>query len=322
MVRQAHHESVNHKLHRYCWFLTVSTFALLVAGGLVTSTGSGLSVPDWPLSYGRFFPPMIGGIRFEHTHRVLAGFVGVLTFILVILLSCFEKRRWVRLFGLLALASVAAQAVLGGMTVIHLLPMALSVMHACLGQTFFALVVLLTLFTSREWQESCPTAVSNDVRQSVQRLFAAASFFVYAQLVLGALIRHGEGRGVPYHLVAAFLIIFHLLLVTLKISKDPAVQSKLLKPVIFLGFLAIVQIFAGLGAFLFTQILPKTDMPGKWKVFFATFHQTNGALILALVFLLTLRSFRLFQEKGAALHQSHPHSSALAFKQQLYESRI
>src|SRR3989338_7502352 len=123
--------SMSSGLHRYSQFVMFSTFLLILAGGLVTSTGSGLSVPDWPLSYGQVFPPMIGGIRFEHTHRLIAGFVGCLTLILAVSLYLKEKRTWVKWMGLAALLAVIAQAVLGGLTVIYLLPTAISVLHSC-----------------------------------------------------------------------------------------------------------------------------------------------------------------------------------------------
>src|SRR3990167_35751 len=137
-------------LNQYSRFVTFATFLLIVAGGLVTSTGSGLSVPDWPLSYGQLFPPMVGGIRFEHTHRVIAGIVGFLTLLLAIAVFLVEKRKWVHWLGLTALLAVVAQAILGGITVIYLLPTAASVIHACLAQTFFSLLASLCLVTSKE----------------------------------------------------------------------------------------------------------------------------------------------------------------------------
>src|SRR3989338_3837872 len=116
-----------------------ATLFLIFVGGLVTSTGSGLSVPDWPLSYGTLFPPMVGGIRFEHTHRLIAGFVGLLTLALAVWSSRREPRRSLRRLGWIALAAVVAQAVLGGITVLQQLPLPVSVAHACLGQLFFCL---------------------------------------------------------------------------------------------------------------------------------------------------------------------------------------
>src|SRR5437667_2183294 len=122
--------------HRLCLALSACTLFLIFVGGLVTSTGSGLSVPDWPLSYGRLMPPMVGGIFYEHGHRMVASAVGLLTVVLAVWLSRREPRAWVRRLGYAALAAVVAQGVLGGLTVIFLLPTAVSVAHACLAQTF------------------------------------------------------------------------------------------------------------------------------------------------------------------------------------------
>ena len=125
-------------VHRFAVFTALMTLVLLCAGALVTSTGSGLSVPDWPLSYGRFFPPMVGGIFFEHGHRLIAGSVAILSFLLCLSIWRTDPRLSVRLLSLAALLCVVVQAVLGGLTVLMLLPPSVSVAHACTGQLFFA----------------------------------------------------------------------------------------------------------------------------------------------------------------------------------------
>lgn len=280
-------------LHRYSKLVAAATFVLLIAGGLVTSTDSGLSVPDWPLSYGQYFPPMIGGIRFEHTHRVIAGLVGLLTLALALFFLRKEGRGWVRGIGVAALLMVVAQAVLGGLTVIYLLPAPISVLHACLGQTFFCTLAALALFTSKEWTEATP--LPSESAPALRRLVALTTMLIYLQLVVGAIVRHTQGQGTGYHIIFAFLIVFHVLLAVLKIAKDQTLQRRLFPHAIFLGVLIITQIFLGFGAFIMTQMLPKAEMPRTGEVLFATAHQTTGALILALSLLLTLRSFRLFK---------------------------
>src|SRR5437660_2113081 len=114
--------SGSHGLHRYARALAAATFVLIFVGGLVTSTGSALAVPDWPLAFGRLVPPFIGGVRFEWGHRLVAGAVSVLTLILAIWTWFREPRRWVRITALAALALILVQAVLGGLTVLMLLP--------------------------------------------------------------------------------------------------------------------------------------------------------------------------------------------------------
>src|SRR5499425_542003 len=138
-------------LHRLAVATAVATFVLLFVGGLVTSTGSGLAVPDWPLSFGQVFPRMEGGVLFEHGHRLVASAVGLLTLVLALWLVVREPRPGVRALGLLALFAVVLQGVLGGVTVLYKLPLAVSVSHACLAQAFFCLTVALAVVTGPGW---------------------------------------------------------------------------------------------------------------------------------------------------------------------------
>jgi cytochrome c oxidase assembly protein subunit 15 len=166
---------------------------LIFAGGLVTSTESGLSVPDWPLSYGKLMPPMVGGVRYEHGHRMVATAVGVLTTVLAIWLSKSDRRRWVRSLGFLALCAVVLQGVLGGLTVLLLLPTLVSVAHACVAQTFFCLVVAIAVVTSPRWEY---TAASESA--PVTRLAAMTASAVFLQLLIGAVMRHTKaGLAIP-----------------------------------------------------------------------------------------------------------------------------
>ncbi|MCK5571359.1 MAG: COX15/CtaA family protein, partial [Bacteroidetes bacterium] len=113
---------MNRWLHGFAVFTAVWTFLLLIAGGLVTGTGSGLAVPDWPLSYGKVMPPMTGGILYEHGHRMVATFVGLLTIVLAVWVWRKERRPWVRMLAAVALGAVVVQGVVGGITVLFLLP--------------------------------------------------------------------------------------------------------------------------------------------------------------------------------------------------------
>src|ERR1700752_4765827 len=109
-------------LHRYAVLLACCTLLLVVAGALVTRNDAGLSVPDWPLSYGKLMPPMEGGILYEHGHRTVATTVGLLTIVSMIWLFRSERRNWLRRLGAIALLAVILQGVLGGLTVLLLLP--------------------------------------------------------------------------------------------------------------------------------------------------------------------------------------------------------
>src|SRR6185295_9879171 len=144
-------------LNRYATLVAASTVILIAAGGMVTSTGSGLSVPDWPNTYGQFmflFPMdrWVGGIFYEHSHRLIASTVGFLTVILAFWTWRVEPRRWVRNIAFAALGAVILQGLLGGLTVLLKLPPPVSIGHAGLAQLFFCLTLSLVVFTSPRWR--------------------------------------------------------------------------------------------------------------------------------------------------------------------------
>ena len=181
-------------LHRLAVLTAAATLGLLFVGGLVTSTGSGLAVPDWPLSFGRVFPPMVGGVLFEHGHRLVAAAVGLLTVTLALWTVVREPRPGVRALALLAVLAVVLQGVLGGVTVLYRLPLAVSVTHACLAQVFFCLTVALAVVTGREWERPS----HGPGRPALAILAAATTAVVFVQVFLGALMRHmGAGLAIP-----------------------------------------------------------------------------------------------------------------------------
>src|SRR5438093_12994964 len=173
-------------LHRFAVFTTVCTALLIFVGGLVTSTESGLSVPDWPTTYGwnMFTFPLskwVGGIFYEHSHRMVASFVGLLTVILTVWTWLSEKRAWLRWLSAAALSAVILQGVLGGITVLFLLPAPVSTLHACLAQAFFCLIIAMTVFTSPQWKRGLPSIGSHAEASSVPTLCAATTAAVYVQ---------------------------------------------------------------------------------------------------------------------------------------------
>ena len=168
--------------------VAVSTALLIFAGGLVTSTGSGLSVPDWPNTYGWFmwaFPmsKMVGGIFYEHAHRLIASTVGFLIVILAIWLGRAEPRRWVRRLGYIALGTVIAQGVLGGITVLWYLPDAISIAHASLAQILFCLTVTIALVVSPGWKRGY--TVEADLQVGLNDRHALQRAIVQADLKVG-----------------------------------------------------------------------------------------------------------------------------------------
>ena len=194
-------------LHRYNQVLAAASLILIAAGGLVTSTGSGLAVPDWPNTYGYFmfsfpFSKMVGGILYEHGHRLIASVVGLLTFGLAVGLSRLDNRRWVGRLGWLAMAAVVAQGILGGITVLYFLPAPISISHAGLAQLFFVLVVSLAVFTSPAWlrrygrDATADRTLDDDL--VFRRLAMLTPGVIYVQILLGAAMRHtGAGLAIP-----------------------------------------------------------------------------------------------------------------------------
>jgi cytochrome c oxidase assembly protein subunit 15 len=288
-------------LHRFAVLTAAATWVLIWAGGLVTSTGSGLAVPDWPLSYGMWMPPMVGGILYEHSHRMIAALVGLLTTVLAVWLWRVEPRRFMRRMGLLALAMVITQGLLGGITVIFLLPTAVSVAHATLAQTFLCPTVFIAYATSREWMEA--KAEPAGAYPSLRGVAAMVTGAVYLQLILGAVMRHtGAGLAIP-----DFPLAFGGLVPPLD---DPGVaihfahRTGAVAVALLVGWLVMHvrrehdndRRFNALASGLALLVLLQTLLGGTvvWTakaVWVTTAHVATGALILALAWLATLRAY-------------------------------
>jgi len=165
---------------------------LIVAGALVTSNDAGLSVPDWPTSFGSLYkiPPMVGGVKWEHGHRMFAEFIGLLIIVMAIWTQRVEQRQWMKALGWIALAAVVGQGVLGGLTVLFYLPWAISTAHATLAQTIFCAVVAMALFTSKGWLQESEAVSEHDLWPSTPALTAGTAGCVWIQLILGAAFRH------------------------------------------------------------------------------------------------------------------------------------
>ncbi len=182
-------------LNRFAWFTAFATLLLICSGGMVTSKGVGLAVPDWPTTFGynMFLFPVskwIGGVLFEHTHRLIASTVGFLTIILAIWLWRVEDRHSVKNLGLVAVAAVILQGVLGGLRV-TMLKDQIGIFHACLAQAFLGLIVLIAIVTTNFWRAG--SSLGNRVSERVsflKRIAIAATIMIYVQLALGATMRH------------------------------------------------------------------------------------------------------------------------------------
>jgi cytochrome c oxidase assembly protein subunit 15 len=182
-------------LRRLTKLTAASTLFLIFAGAMVTSTASGLAVPDWPLSYGMLFPPMVGGIFYEHGHRMVATTVGFLVLVQAFWLQRSEPKSVVRALGWIALLAVIIQGLLGGLTVLFLLPTAVSVSHASLAEIFFCLTVTIAFMTSKFAGRLTGGGTRGTGLARLSRILTAA---VFVQIVIGALMRHlGAGLAIP-----------------------------------------------------------------------------------------------------------------------------
>ncbi|GIX48117.1 MAG: cytochrome oxidase assembly protein [Candidatus Tectimicrobiota bacterium] len=299
-------------LHRFAVVTAAATLGLIAAGALVTSTGSGLAVPDWPLSFGQVFPPMQGGVLFEHGHRLVAAFVGLLTVALALAMQRWEPRPWVRRLAWGAVLAVLVQGLLGGLTVLLRLPTAVSVAHACLAQAFLCLVVSLAVCTAPSWQ--APQARWQEAGGPSLRLVAVlTTVLVYVQLLLGALVRHlGAGLAIPdfplafgrlvppltspgvtvhfLHRVGALLVASGVVWTVVRMRETGRGERWLQRPA--LGLLALLLAQLGLGALIVwtrRAVLPTTA------------HVVTGAALLATSLVLTLRLYRLRPARAVAL---------------------
>ncbi|MGB7925515.1 MAG: COX15/CtaA family protein [Pyrinomonadaceae bacterium] len=293
-------------LHRFTLFATAATFILIVAGALVTSNGAGLAAPDWPLSYGQVFPRMVGNLFYEHGHRMIATTVGLLTIALNIWLWKSETRRWVRRLGLAALLTVVAQGLLGGLTVLLQLPLAVSTAHACLAQLFFCLMVSLSVFTAPGWMERRAYA-EDDGHPPLRYLCGAAFAVVFLQLVLGATLRHSASW--DEHLPTGLLVahVAGAALVTLaQGGLIGAVVSRyrgepyLTRPAMMIAGLLVLQLGLGLAAYLTRRVSPDDPQPLNPMVGITVAHVACGALILATTIALSLRAVRILKSSQQA----------------------
>ena len=312
-------------LHRFAKFLVACTVLLILAGSLVTSHDAGLSVPDWPTSYGWnmfTFPPSmwVANILYEHGHRLIASTVGFLTIIMAVWLWIAEPRRWLRWFGVATLGSVVAQGLLGGLTVLFFLPAAISTAHAGLAEIFFCMTVAIAIFTSPGWingytaarspGRSAMTGAEGDADaagytgSALRRLATAATVLIYAQILVGATMRHtGAGLAIPdfplmfghlvpdhwssaiaihfTHRLGALLVTVCLITLFMHVRSNYRDRPELMRPAAVI--LALVAIQVTLGAL---TVLSRRD---PW---INSFHVVGGAMVLTTALVIALRSWR------------------------------
>jgi cytochrome c oxidase assembly protein subunit 15 len=284
----------NRAHHRFAVFTAGATFLLIIAGALVTSNDAGLSVPDWPTSFGSLYkiPHLVGGVRFEHTHRMIAQFVGFLSIVLAIWTWRADRRRWMKYLGVTALGVVIAQGILGGLTVLFYLPPAISSAHAALAQTFFCVAVLIAIFTGQRWMEEAPRVDVDEQRPSLFILALLSIFVLYVQLILGALFRH-HGLSWWPHVVNSGTVAIVLSWTAVRALSQYSKIDPVRRPAITMLSLLIAQLCLGFVAFL-TRVAWGHDavQPELPMVISTVAHVAVGALLLATTVVLAAQVWR------------------------------
>jgi cytochrome c oxidase assembly protein subunit 15 len=291
-------------IHNFALLTAAATLVLIFAGGLVTSTGSALAVPDWPLSFGGLFPRMTGGVLYEHGHRMIAGGVTILTLVLTIWMVRREPRFGVRVAAVSALCLILLQAVLGGLTVLFKLPLPVAVAHAACAQAFFCLVVALCIVTSPQWTLG-EVRAADQAQLPLKILAAFTTIVIYMQILAGALMRHmGAGLAIPdfplsygrlvpprfsapvavnfTHRVGALLVIALVIWTVARVARFHRNQPQLYRPALALAALLALQVTLGaLTVWSSRAVIP------------TTLHVAIGAALLATSLTLTIRAYHL-----------------------------
>ncbi len=292
-------------LHRFAILAAGATFCLIFVGGLVTSTGSALAVPDWPLAFGKLIPAWQGGIRFEFGHRVVAAIVVMLTLILMAWAWRVEPRKWVRYTIFAAFGLIIVQAILGGITVLLELPLPIAVAHAGTAQAFFCLMVSIAIFTNPRWTRT-ERRSEEPVRIPLAMLAGVTTAIIYLQILVGAVMRHlGAGLAIPdfplafgqlippywneyiavnfAHRCGAVLVTIMVVWTVARVLRSHRDEPELRHPALGLFLLLVMQICLGaITIWSGRAVIPTTS------------HVLIGAAVLATSLTITIRAYHVY----------------------------
>lgn len=283
-------------IHKFSLFLVAWTTILVTAGALVTSEDAALAVPDWPLSYGTITPPMIGGIAYEHTHRVIAAILGMLIIGLVVALFRYEERKWLRWLGVAALGGVIVQGVLGGLTVIELLHYWLPVAHACVAEIMFAILVSIALFTSR-WGTEPQPQYQDKGTPSVHFVVKLTALVVFFQVLFGAGFRHRYISLKPHVIGAPIILAVIIWTAGILRRRFPEVKA-IVRARLFLHGIVGIQILLGILALWSRITTADAPQPMPFMVASTVIHTVVGAALFATSIATVLICYRLVPRSG------------------------
>lgn len=280
--------------HAFAVFTACATLVVITAGALVTSNDAGLSVPDWPTSFGYLVkvPHFVGGIRYEWSHRMVAGTLGVLTLAIAIFTLLVERRRWLRWLAVGAVCTFIAQATLGGMTVLFFQPPWLSTAHATVAQTFFCIAVSIALFTGRKWVEERPQVEVDSRHPSLSTLTLLSIFVLYVQLMLGGMFRH-HGMSWWPHVANAVIVSIVLAWTAIRAISSYSHIEAVRRPAIVMLSLLITQLGLGFAAFVTRVAWGRSAAQPELPMVASTVaHVAVGALLLATTVVLAIQVWR------------------------------
>jgi cytochrome c oxidase assembly protein subunit 15 len=293
----------NAHVHRFAVFVVLWTILLLIAGALVTSNEAALSVPDWPLSYGTLTPPMVGGVVYEHSHRLIAAGLGILTLLLAIVLWVADERRWLRWFGVIAVLGVIVQAILGGQVVIQLLHYWLPVIHACFAQIVFAAVLSIAVFTSRWWMSERPQ-LEDRGSPSIRTVVLLNAVVIFFQVFLGAAFRHQEMPIWP-HIAGALAVLAMVIWTAVALRKRFSESPELSRSRILLHAIFGVQFLLGFGAYWSRLTTADAPQPMPLTIALTVTHTVVGALVFAASVVIVLLCYRVVPRRKELAAASH-----------------
>ena len=262
----------------------------------MTSNDAALAVPDWPLSYGTLNPPMVGGIFYEHSHRLIAGALGIFTIILAIVVWRSDQRPWLRWFSVFAVLGVLAQAVLGGQVVRQLLHYWLPVMHACFAQLVFAALISIAVFTSRWWLDEKPM-LKDAGSPGIHTIVLLNSAVIYFQVILGAGFRHKEISVTP-HVVGAFVVMGMISWTAATLRRRFGASAEFVKARKMLHGIFGLQFLLGFGALWSRITTADAPQPMPVMVSLTVLHTVVGAILFAISVLIVLICYRLVPRRG------------------------
>lgn len=298
--------------HRFTIVTAVITVALLAWGAFVTSINAGLAVPDWPSSFNSYDPfnPWpewwtITPVLAEHGHRLLGALTGTFTLVLAIWTWVADARRWMKILAVGVLILVSIQGVLGGMRVV-LLSLDLAVVHACVAQIYFALIVGMVFFTSRPWLSGETGSYQEADVPGLRRYTLMTGGLLYVQIILGALLRH-PGTGIDsvlagLHIAGAVVVSSAVILLWTFVRRHFRRAHVAIRSAHTMIALLILQVALGVTAYVVTIDDGGFLEPSNLQVVVNTTHMVTGALLVGACAVLVYEAFRLDPGVDSSAH--------------------